>query len=69
MLITSLSISEMAIITFPNYLRNSYIGYFFANSVKNLPVFGFLYRDRVYTIVFLSLLGLSLLYLLIKIYR
>ncbi len=69
MLITSLSISEMAMIAFPEYLSVSYLGAFFTNEVRNLPVFGFLYRDRIYTIVFLGFVGISLFYLGIKIFR
>lgn len=69
MLITSLSIFEMCMITFPNYLKNSYMGTFFSSQVRNLPLFGFLYRDRIYTIAFLALMGLSLIYMVIKICR
>ncbi len=59
----------MSIIAFPTYIRNSYIGLFFFNQVRNLPLFGFLYNDRIYTIVFLVLVGLSLIVLAIKICR
>ncbi len=69
MLITSLSILEMSVITFPNYLKGSYIGSFFMNEVRYLPLFGFLYKDRIYTIVFLAFVGLALIYLAIKICR
>jgi len=69
MLITSLSIFEMCMITFSNYLLNSFMGTFFTTKVRNLPLFGFLYGDRIYTIVFLALMGLSFLYMAIKICR
>ena len=69
MLITSLSITEMAMIAFPSYLRVSYLGGFYFNEVRNLPVFGFLFRDRIYTIVLLSFVGASLVYLAVKICR
>jgi len=45
------------------------MGIFFSTKVRNLPLFGFLYRDRIYTIVFLALMGLSLIYMVIKICR
>lgn len=66
MLLTSLSILEMSIIVFPTYLKNSYMGNLFLFQVIKLPVFGFLYGDRIYTIVFLCMFGLAMLYLAIK---
>ena len=55
---------------FPAFLDNTYLGQFFTQKVINkLPLFGFLYGDRIYLIVFLSFVGVALIYLIVRICR
>ncbi len=53
---------------FPTFLQSSLLGRFFTYQVQgNLPLFGFLYGERIYTIVLLSFVLASLVYLIVRI--
>ena len=55
---------------FPTYLETTFIGMFFIKQVSNrIGLFGAIFGDRIYLIVFLGMIGLAMLYLVFRIWR
>lgn len=48
MMLSSIATTQLAVLAFPNYLAKSYLGYFYQNQVRYLPMFGWLFSFRIF---------------------
>jgi LMBR1 domain-containing protein 1 len=66
MMLTSVATTQLTILAFPTYLESSYLGELFADAIFNLPMFGWLYSNRIFMGVFCIV---SIMSIFVMIYR
>lgn len=64
MMLSSIATTQLTVITFPTYLKMSYLGLFFRNQVFLLPFWGWIYSNRIFMaaldIIFLLAIGVMI---------
>lgn len=64
MMLSSIATTQLTVITFPTYLKLSYLGQFFRTQVFLLPFWGWIYSNRIFMaaldIIFLLAIGVMI---------
>ncbi len=67
MMLSSVATTQLTILAFPTYLQNSYLGQLFDVAILNLPMFGWLYTNRIFMGVLVIVSFMSIFAMIYKI--
>lgn len=69
MMLCSIATTELTIITFPTYLQNSFLGTLFIDQIFKLPMFGWLFSNRIFMYAFCIIEIITFIFMIVKIIR
>lgn len=67
MMLSSVATTQLTILAFPSYLQNSYLGQLFDVAILNLPMFGWLYTNRIFMGILVIVSFMSIFAMIYKI--